>query len=146
MALLRFSLLLLGVSSVIASPARIARQESMTTTVAAATPAPTAWDEGAVKDFTIHSSCNNTEARQIKRGLDEAMELVSHARDHILRWGNSSEIYQKYFGNASTGEPIGWFEKIVNGDKAGVLFRCDNPDGNCALEGKLRVLRILFRS
>ncbi|KAF2679199.1 zincin, partial [Lentithecium fluviatile CBS 122367] len=101
----------------------------------AAVPTATPWDSGAVDTYAIHSSCNRTEAAQISRGLTEAMALVSHAKAHILRWSNSSEIYQKYFGNAPTGEPIGWFEKIAGGDKAGVLFRCDNPDGNCALEG-----------
>lgn len=138
MAPLNLSLLFLAISSTLASPARVPRQESATIPSTTAAPAPTAtsWDTGAVKSFPIHESCNRTEAAQINRGLSEAMTLVSHARDHILRWGNTSEIYQKYFGNASTGEPIGWFEKIANGDKAGVLFRCDNPDGNCQLEGK----------
>jgi hypothetical protein len=72
----------------------------------------------------------------IQHGLDEAMTLVGHARDHILRYGNSSEVYTKYFGDAPTGEPIGWFTKIADGDKSGILFRCDNIDGNCDQEGR----------
>ncbi|KAF2797479.1 zincin [Melanomma pulvis-pyrius CBS 109.77] len=137
MAPLRLSLLLLGASSVLASPARVVRQETVyaTQTVAAAAPSSTAWNAGAVSDYPIHSSCNATERAQLTRALGETVKLAQHAKEHILRWGNSSEIYQKYFGNASTGEPIGWFEKVVNGDKAGVIFRCDNPDGNCAQEG-----------
>jgi hypothetical protein len=75
----------------------------------------------------------------IQHGLDEAMILVGHARDHILRYGNSSEVYTKYFGDAPTGEPIGWFTKIADGDKAGVLFRCDNIDGNCDQKGMYHV-------
>lgn len=138
MVLLHLSILLLGASSILASPARVARQETVyiTQTLAAPTPTSTAWDVGAVHDYPIHSSCNSTEQAQLKRALGEAITLAQHAKDHILRWGNSSEIYQKYFGNASTGEPIGWFDKVVNGDKAGVLFRCDNPDGNCDQEGR----------
>ncbi|ORY18250.1 putative peptidase family-domain-containing protein [Clohesyomyces aquaticus] len=47
----------------------------------------------------------------------------------------AGEIHPIYFGNASTREPIVWFDKVVNGDKAGVLFRCDDPDGNCEQDG-----------
>ncbi|OAG02334.1 zincin [Paraphaeosphaeria sporulosa] len=137
MTVLRSAVLLFAASAV-ASPALLPRQAStVTVTEVAPAPAPTAtaWNSGAVDEFPVHSSCNATEAAQIKRGLSETMAMVGHARDHILRWGNSSEIYQKYFGNASTGEPIGWYTKIAEGDKAGILFRCDNPDGNCGQEG-----------
>lgn len=133
------SLLLLGASSVIASPfAAIApRQQSgaSTVTVTANAPASTAWNAGAVNEHPIHASCNATQRAYIRKGLQETMIICKQARDHILRWGNSSQIYQKYFGNAPTGEPLGWFTKIVDGDKAGVLFRCDNPDGNCRQSG-----------
>lgn len=95
MTALHLALLLLGTSPTFASPALIPRQETVyaTQTVPALAPISTAWDAGAVRDFTIHASCNNTEAAQIKRGLDETITLVTHARDHILRWGNSSDIY-----------------------------------------------------
>ncbi|KAK2761672.1 hypothetical protein FQN54_001500 [Arachnomyces sp. PD_36] len=96
---------------------------------------PSPWDEGAVSQYPIHSSCNATQTRQIEMGLNEAIELAGHAKDHILRWGNQSEIYQKYFGDRPSMEAIGAFDVIASGDKGGVLFRCDNPDGNCELEG-----------
>lgn len=89
------------------------------------------WDHGATPEFPIHSSCNATETRQLRKALHEAVELADHAKQHVLRWGKASEHYQKYFGDAPTGEVIGWFEKVVRGDRARVLFRCDNPDGNC---------------
>jgi len=75
---------------------------------------------------------------QLKYGeaFEEMSLLAEHARDHILRFGFSSDYYVKYFGNANTAEPAGWFDKIVNGDKTGVLFRCDDPDDNCRLAGK----------
>jgi hypothetical protein len=134
---LRLSVLLLGASSVLASSALIHRQESVyvTQTVAVSVPTFTAWNAGAVNDYPIHSSCNATERTQLTRALGETMKLAQHAKEHILRWGNSSEIYQKYFGNATTGEPVGWYEKAVNGDKASIIFRCDDPDGNCHQEG-----------
>ncbi|KAF2265026.1 zincin [Lojkania enalia] len=102
---------------------------------AAAQASSTAWNAGAVNEYPIHSSCNLTQQAQLKRALGEAETLARHAADHILRWGNSSDIYTKYFGDAPIAEPVGWFEQVLYGDKAGVLFRCDNPDGNCALEG-----------
>lgn len=127
------SLMLLGAAVVTASP--LAVREATTVTVTAPAGAiATAWDAGAVPQFPIHASCNATQYQYIRNGLEETLTISRQARDHILRWGNSSAIYQKYFGNAPTGEPIGWFTKIVNGDKAGVLFRCDDPDQNCATQ------------
>ncbi|KAI4229090.1 MAG: hypothetical protein L6R36_001152 [Xanthoria steineri] len=89
------------------------------------------WDEGATKDFLIHDSCNATEVTQLRKGLADAVTLADHAKQHILRFGNSSEHYRKYFGDAPSAEAIGNFERIVSGDRANALFRCDNPDGNC---------------
>jgi hypothetical protein len=130
------SLLLLGASAVLATPL-VARQSGASPTSASASPSatPWTWNAGAVDEFPIHESCNSTQHAYIKNGLEETLLICRQARDHILRWGNSSEIYQKYFGDAPTGEPLGWFAKIVDGDKDGVLFRCDNPDGNCAQKG-----------
>jgi len=95
-----------------------------------------AWDAGAVSIYPIHSSCNSTQAAQINAGLNETILLAEHAKDHVLRWGNSSELYQKYFGKLPPYEIIGAYDQIVSGDKGSVLFRCDNPDNNCRLEGK----------
>jgi hypothetical protein len=130
------SLVLLGASAAIANPL-FPRQQSAaaTVTVTAAAPSSTAWNAGAVDDYPIHASCNATQKAYIQKGLMETVTICRQARDHILRWGNSSSIYQKYFGKAPTGEPLGWFSKIADGNKAGTLFRCDNPDGNCAQAG-----------
>ncbi|KAH8201625.1 hypothetical protein TruAng_004231 [Truncatella angustata] len=113
------------------------RQEAVTVTHTV--PAPQAsttawsWNAGGSNIWPIHESCNATEKALLKRGLDEAATLAGHAKDHVLRFGNSSDFYQKYFGSASTGEVIGWFDKIANGDRSRYKFRCDNPDGNCVL-------------
>lgn len=97
------------------------------------------WNAGAVNRFPIHSSCNSTQRRQIELGLNETITLAEHAKSHILRWSNESEIYRKYFGDRPTMEAIGAFDIVVNGDKKDILFRCDNPDGNCDNEGKLHI-------
>jgi hypothetical protein len=131
-----FSLMLLGASNIFASPL-VARQSPATSTAPAASRTATdyVWNAGAVDDFTIHRSCNASQTAYLKSGLEEAMILTRQARDHILRWGNESAIYRRYFGRAPTGEPLGWFTKIASGDKAGILFRCDNVDGNCKNKG-----------
>jgi hypothetical protein len=129
------SLLLLGASAAIAKPLVPRQNGPATVTVTAQAPVNTAWNAGAVTEYPIHASCNVTQKAYLKNGLQETITICRQARDHILRWGNSSDIYQKYFGNAPTGEPLGWFSKIADGDKSDVLFRCDNIDGNCRLPG-----------
>jgi hypothetical protein len=124
------AILVSAISGALAAPTQLqARQEAPFNATAPA------WDAGAVTQFRIHSSCNVTQHHQIATGLKETVILAGHARDHILRWGNTSEIYQKYFGDRAPYEAIGAYDIIVDGDKGGALFRCDNPDGNCDLEG-----------
>lgn len=110
---------------------------TVTHTVTGATtePTPWKWDVNATTSFPIHESCNATETRLLQRGLDEAVALAKHAKEYILRYGNSSDIYTKYFGTAGTGEAIGWLDKLVSGDRGNSLFRCDNIDGNCDQAG-----------
>lgn len=132
---------LLLVSGAFASPL-VAREETATASAAQATSTSTSevydWAAGWQKTFPIHESCNSTLHRQLSQGLEEAQELATHARDHLLRWGTKSEFTQKYFGNGSTSTPIGWYERIISADKTGMLFRCDDPDKNCATQkGKL---------
>ena len=88
------------------------RQEpAISTHTGTASPSPSpswTWNAGGSKAWPIHQSCNATEKALLTRGLNEAAALAGHAKDHILRFGNSSEFYQKYFGSAPTGEVIGW--------------------------------------
>jgi hypothetical protein len=92
------------------------------------------WSKGAVNQYEIHQSCNATETALLRQALTETEILAAHARDHIQRFGNSSSYFTKYFGRASTAEPAGWYDRLVNADKSGVLFRCDDPDQNCATQ------------
>ncbi|RVX74695.1 hypothetical protein B0A52_01822 [Exophiala mesophila] len=131
--LIKATVFLTAISGVFAAPAQLfARQDSHDH---GDHDHVDAWDAGAVTQYQIHSSCNATQAHQIAVGLNETIQLVSHARDHVLRWGNTSEIYQRYFGGRAPYEVLGAYDIIINGDKDGVLFRCDNPDGNCDIEG-----------
>ncbi|CAJ0550189.1 Ff.00g101190.m01.CDS01 [Fusarium sp. VM40] len=92
------------------------------------------WADGWAKEYPIHQSCNATLRRQLTTALDETVQLAQHAKDHILRYGHKSEFVQKYFGNGSTAQPIGWYDRVINADKSGMLFRCDDPDKNCATQ------------
>lgn len=121
-----------------ASPLMQRGQSTTTTVTATVTPSATAafdWASGVSANFPIHHSCNSTLSSQLRQGLDELVLLAEHARDHILRWGDESPFVRKYFGsNHSTAEPLGWYERIVAGDKTGMTFRCDDPDLNCATQ------------
>ncbi|KAH7040584.1 putative peptidase family-domain-containing protein [Microdochium trichocladiopsis] len=133
------ALLALGSSVAEAGSFRNKREQAVTVTqtVTATSSEPTAWqwDAGATREVPIHPSCNATERAQLKRGFADAMKYAQHAKDHILRFGNSSDHYVKYFGSAPTAEAAGWYDKIVNGDKTGLWFRCDDIDGNCSQDG-----------
>ncbi|KAK5630991.1 hypothetical protein RRF57_006706 [Xylaria bambusicola] len=116
-----------------------ARQDvvTITRTIISATPQPSPynWAAGATTAYPIHGSCNATERALLSRGLNEAVVLAAHAKDHVLRFGNSSEFYTKYFGISPTAEVIGWYDKIVSADRGDIWFRCDDIDGNCAQHG-----------
>ena len=88
-----------------------------------------------MNEFTLHESCNHTETNQLKFAFEETDILAAHARDHVLRFGNESAVYQKYFGAYPPFEVIGAFSMIIDGDKRGLIFRCDDPDGNCQSTG-----------
>lgn len=118
------------------SNARTSSQDNASLSVQ--TPAVFDWAQGAVNEYEIHKSCNATQTALLRQAITETEIISAHARDHIQRFGNSSSYYTKYFGKAPTAEAAGWYDRLVNGDKAGVIFRCDDPDQNCATQdGKL---------
>lgn len=128
---------LIGISC--AAPNRLQERQAVTITATMA-PAPAAtnmvWDQGARADFNIHRSCNGSERALLTTALGETVELAQHAKDHVLRFGNASAHYQKFFGSAATGEVVGWYDRVVNGDRGRVMFRCDDPDQNCQQPGR----------
>ncbi|KAG7193341.1 uncharacterized protein KQ657_000757 [Scheffersomyces spartinae] len=93
------------------------------------------WTDNWEKSFPIHTSCNQTKFNQLSAGLDEAMQIAAHARDHTLKYGNNSEIFRKYFGSGLPATVAGVFDSVVNAEKSGMLFRCDDIDGNCKFDG-----------
>ena len=105
------------------------------------------WSAGWKPKYEIHQSCNATLRAQLEEALDETVQLATHARDHLLRWGQNSEFAQKYFGkNGTTAGPAGWFDRVAAADKTGVIFRCDDPDENCATQDcKSRTFPLLIQ-
>ena len=140
MSALLSTVLLSLVSLAVAHPTPVQLLQPRQDNQLAAVPDAEAWNEGAMMEWPIHSSCNASEARQLRAALAETVELAEHAKEHVLRWSNSSKHYRKYFGDAPSGALVGNLDRIVNGDRGSVLFRCDNPDGNCELEGRLMPL------
>ena len=94
---------------------------------------PDGWDQGAVNEDPIHSFCNETEANQLRLAPKEMEMLAEHAKQHVLRWSNSSAVYQKYFGDAPSATVRGNYDRVVHSDKTRTLFCCDDPDGNCEI-------------
>ncbi|CAD0114698.1 unnamed protein product, partial [Aureobasidium uvarum] len=120
-----------------ASPVLINRQLT-TVTISGTTPTSYPQPVTSIRGFPIHSSCNGTERNQLEKALGDTIKLARQAAQHVLSHGSTSELYVKYFGNASSAEVVGWYEKLVYGDHEGVLFRCDDVDGNCQQEGHWR--------
>lgn len=96
---------------------------------------PYNWNDGMVDHYPIHQSCNATNRNQLVRAFEDLHEVATHAKNHILRFGNTSEIFIRYFGEAASAEPLGWFARVADGDKSNLLFRCDDIDGNCKNDG-----------
>lgn len=141
----------LFLSTVAASPVPGQKDAASPTeliTAAQSTPTGSAydWSEGWQSSYPIHPSCNSTLKRQLEDALGEAVQLAQHARNHILRFGSKSEFVQKYFGNSSTAEAIGWYDRVVAADKGAMTFRCDDPDQNCATQKSEPCLNYLLLS
>ena len=142
------SQLLLGAAfaaTAAASPV-IKNREVTTVTVSGATATTYPQPALEIQGFPIHPSCNNTERIQLEKALGDTIKIAQQAAQHIYAHGNESEIYSRYFGQAPTAEVIGWYEKLIYGDHEGVLFRCDDIDGNCHQEGMLISLHDLCSS
>ncbi|ODV60828.1 Zps1p, partial [Ascoidea rubescens DSM 1968] len=82
---------------------------------------------------TIHSSCNATERRKLEYMFKESLEVVAKGRNHILNEGNNYEVFKRWFGeDGDMFVVLGIFDYVLQGNKDGILFRCDDADGSCA--------------
>lgn len=87
---MRVSTFLLGASlhalHTAALPVVVSESPVTATSPAVAIPSPSAlahdWSAGYTSEFTIHQSCNATERKEIALGLEQAVALARHAKDH----------------------------------------------------------------
>ncbi|GAA6032235.1 hypothetical protein JCM8097_007137 [Rhodosporidiobolus ruineniae] len=105
---------------------------------------PTNWSAGAHKGYSVSSTCTFDERRAIGDGLDEALELAAQARDHLRRYGNDT-IFNAWFGSETDPNLLlGLYDRLVDGDKTGITFRCDDVDDEC--NGKYGIIPGYFRA
>ncbi|KAI5252160.1 zincin [Aureobasidium subglaciale] len=133
---MRFQILVNVLLAATATASPVLKNREVTTVTVSGTTA-TSYPQPAseIQGFPIHSSCNGSERVQLEKALWDTIRISQQAAQHIYTHGNSSALYTKYFGQAPTAEVIGWYEKLIHGDHDGVLFRCDDIDGNCHQEG-----------
>ncbi|KAF2436935.1 zincin [Tothia fuscella] len=92
------------------------------------------WPEVSASSFPIHESCNASQTIALEKGLADTIKLAHSAQAHLLRWGSNSPQVQAYFGNGTTATPIGWYQRVIAATRGDMLFRCDDPDQNCATQ------------
>lgn len=74
--------------------------------------------------------------------------MATFARDYAATNGPEDPVFTKYFGTdpKAFSAVIGIWEALLTSNKAGVLFRCDNPDGvSCTDAGSGEILLMSFR-
>lgn len=73
------------------------------------------YDKKLVTDFPIHSSCNASNRLQLERGLFDLKRMLRTTIDHLLLYGNRSELFVTYFGaQANVATPLGVYERVLN--------------------------------
>lgn len=87
------------------------------------------------EEVTVHSSCNVTQTRQLRKALADTFELTAFAQEYVYRNGPSDPVYQLYFGDGDSVVVLGAYENLMRSNKEGVLLRCDDIDGNCVQDG-----------
>lgn len=82
--------------------------------------------------FPYIENCNATQTKMINKYYQDMLEVASIARTHLIN-NDVDETFEHWFG--SEGNPLtvlGVIDNIVEGNKDGALYRCDDVDGSCA--------------
>lgn len=70
-------------------------------------------------DFPVHESCNASQALQIRSGLEDMNILLRSATNHLLRFGQNSDLFELYFGkDADPAIPLGYYTRILSVSRA----------------------------
>ena len=128
--------LLAVLSASVASPMpHLVQRQQATVTVSGMSATSYPQPAFSIEGFPIHGSCNGTERSQLQRALGDTIKLAQTAAQYVYKHGNSSQLFTKYFGTSPTAEVIDWYEKVLYANRDGILFRCDDIDNNCRLDG-----------
>lgn len=106
-------------------------QQLHTTSSSSSQTSGSAWNPDFQKDFTINNTCNASESSVLSSALHQAIEVSEHARQHLLRYGNSSDIFKKYFGHNPPFIPLGVYDFLSNGNKGNFTFGCQDFEKKC---------------
>lgn len=85
-------------------------------------------------DITYPSieNCNATQVKMINKYYQDLLEVSSVARAHLINNG-VDDAFEHWFGkNGNPLTVLGAIDNIVEGDKSGALYRCDDIEGSCA--------------
>lgn len=78
-------------------------------------------------------NCNATQVKQLNKYYQDFIEVSSAARANLLENGANDIAFQHWFGKeANPLTVLGVIDNLVQGNKGGVTYRCDDIDGNCA--------------
>lgn len=80
----------------------------------------------------IHQTCNETNARMLNAVFADSLEATAYAKNRLLDYGVEDVFYERWFGNGSAFSVMGVLDQLMESNKSGVIFRCDDADGLCA--------------
>lgn len=79
-------------------------------------------------DYPIHESCNGSQKMQLRKAFHDMNELLEVASQHILLYGNNSELFVKYFGaTANPAVPLGFYTKVRAVSKRSMYYFARRP-------------------
>lgn len=81
--------------------------------------------------FPEVKNCNVTQVKYINKYYQDMLEVLSVARSHLIEYNNDS-VFKHWFGNGNPLTVLGVLDNIASGSKDGVLYRCDDIEGECA--------------
>lgn len=85
-------------------------------------------------DFTFPSieNCNATQIKMVNKYYQDLLEVTSVARAHLISDGVDDAFIHWFGENGNPITVLGMLDNIAQGDKDGVLYRCDDIEGTCA--------------
>ncbi|CCH44952.1 Major allergen [Wickerhamomyces ciferrii] len=77
-------------------------------------------------------NCNSTQTVQLKKYYKDLIEFSTIAKQNLLKNGGDDQVFKNWFGKGNPLTVLGIIDEVLEGNKDGVLYRCDDIDGDCA--------------